>query len=228
MRYRVAAQRVQAARPSSLLDYGAGDGKVLLDMMDALPTTTALVAYEPVEAFQQKLASAAARAQAAHRIDLVTDRDDLDGRCFDFILCLGVIEHMPLPERAAFYDVCERTLSPTGIILIDVPVEVGPTLLVKAIVRTSLKGRAREYGRLELLRACCGMITFDPGRFDASATGTWIHDHRGFDYRLLRRELAHRFAISAETATPVSAVPGPLGNQEIFFTCHLPEQAAHG
>lgn len=130
---------------------------------------------------------------------------------------------MPLPERSVFYGICEEILSRDGQVLIDVPVEVGPSLLVKALGRTVLKGRDREYSWLELARGAVGAVTYDPGRFDVSDERTWIQDHKGFDYRLLRSELAHRFELVAETVTPLRALPAALGNQEIFFTLRHPQ-----
>lgn len=219
MRIQTAVKAAIRASPSTLLDYGAGDGKVVIEAIRAgLPETTSIVAFEPVEHFRKKLLDAAAQAGVMDRIELVGNRADLAGRSFDYVLCLSVLEHMPLPERAAFYDICERTVTPTGTILIDVPIEVGPTLLVKALARITLKGRSKEYGLGELVRVSFGGLVFDPGRFDLADTRTWIHDHRGFDYRLLRRELAHHFTIGSEVTTPLGVVPGPLGNQEVFFT----------
>jgi hypothetical protein len=218
-RIQTAIQAAVRVGPTTLLDYGAGDGKVVIEAIKAgLPRTTSIVVFEPVEHFREKLRAAAEKAGVTDRIELVSERVDLTGRSFDYVLCLSVLEHMPLPERAAFYDVCEQTLTQTGTVLIDVPIEVGPTLLVKALARMALKGRSKEYGLSELLRVSIGGLVFDPARFDPANTGTWIHDHRGFDYRLLRRELAHRFTIESEVTTPLSAVPGPLGNQEMFFT----------
>lgn len=218
MRVRTAVQALKQASPSSVLDYGAGDGKVLSDAIPVLPASTTITAFEPVARFQTQLQQAAAAAGSADRIELVTDRAALDGRLFDYVICLGVLEHMPLRERLSFYELCDRCLTPDGCVLIDVPVEVGPTVLVKALARRALKGRGREYPLKELLWTAVGGIVFDPARFDPSDQRTWIQNHRGFDYRLLRRELANRFTIVAETVSPLPLLPAPLGNQEVYFT----------
>lgn len=101
------------------------------------------------------------------------------------------------------------------------PVEIGPTLFIKAVARRLLKGREKEYTIRGLLRTSLGTVTFDASRFDPTDRRTWIHGHQGFDYRLLREEVAARFRLTGETTTPVSALPAPLGNQEIFLALQL-------
>lgn len=44
-----------------------------------------------------------------------------DGRRFDLISMLAVIEHLPATERAALGDACDRLLSPGGRIVVTVP-----------------------------------------------------------------------------------------------------------
>lgn len=199
--------------PARVLDYGAGDGHVLFDTL--LPTGIAsqTVAYEPVNRY----ASQIAEDPAAAELELVRERSQLAGREFDLILCLSVLEHMPLPERYAFYKLCEATLSESGVCLIDVPVEIGPTLLAKHLGRTKLKGRTSESSRSDLIRRVLGGTVYDPSRFDPTDERTWIHHHNGFDYRLFRRELEHRFRVVDVTPTPIAFVPPWFGNQEVFF-----------
>jgi Methyltransferase domain len=213
------------AKPTALLDYGAGDGKVLIEAIrSGLAPETSVVAFEPVEQFQEELLDAASQAGVSDQIELVSDRAALYGRSFDHVLCLGVLEHMPLPERIAFYEICKETLTADGTILIDVPVEIGPTLLIKAGARRLLKGREKEYSAWELLRTSLGAVTFDASRFDPTDSRTWIHHHRGFDYRLLRKEVAARFNLTSEIATPIGVLPAPMGNQEIFLAFQLSAQ----
>ncbi len=215
-RYKTAEERIMRATPRRLLDYGAGDGKLLCDLLDK-GLTSEVVAYEPVQLFQERLAAKAASRGLGGKIKVITDRAELEGP-FDFISCLGVLEHMPLPEREAFYALCDSTLADDGTILIDVPVEVGPTLAVKAAGRMLLKGRDAEYRWSELLRYSLGARMFDPGRFDPTDTRTWIHFHGGFDYRLFSDELENRFEVFERTPTPVASLPAWLFNQEIFLS----------
>lgn len=218
VRFRTVVDALIEAKPTALLDYGAGDGHLLVEAVNRGLSVQRIVAYEPVERFASKLLDNVAEHRLQDRVHLIRRREDLHAESFDYIVCLEVLEHMPLLERQAFYDVCQESLSMDGRVLVDVPVEVGPTLLVKTLGRLLLKGRRKEYEWSELVRIAAGGIAYDPGRFDPSDERTWIQNHKGFDYRLFRRELAHRFEVTAEKTTPLPVLPAPLGNQEVFFT----------
>ena len=217
MRFRTARDAVLSRAPTSLLDYGAGDGKLILDLIDAGLTTENVVAYEPSEGVQSDLRATLEARGLSGRVRVVGDRTALDVESFDFIACLNVLEHMPLPERQSFYCVCDNTLQRDGSIFIDVPVEIGPTLLIKNATRVLLKGRTREYDGSTLLRLAAGAKMYDPSRFDPTDTRTFINKHRGFDYRLFREELSYRFEIVDELRSPFPGLPAWLGNQEVYF-----------
>src|SRR5688500_3318910 len=154
-RFRRAAEAVAARRPRSLLDYGAGDCQFLLAW-----SSVRAVAYNPpddVTDVRTRL-----REWEADHISYCKDLDELEGTRFDVITCLSVLEHLPLPERRRFYELCRQVLAPGGSCVVEVPVEIGPTLLVKDCVRRRLKRRPREYTRSELLRRTLGIGAFDP------------------------------------------------------------------
>lgn len=217
MRLRAASEAVLDHHPEVLLDYGAGDGHLLFTLVDA-GFAGDIVAYEPDAQFRAQLDAEARRRGLQDRIAITAQRSDLLGP-YDFVCCLGVLEHMPLPERRSFYDLCRGALAPGGRVLIDVPVEVGPTLLVKSLIRMVLKGRYKEYRWSEILRYGLGGRIYDASRYDKDDTRTWVHDHKGFDYRLLERELIEDgFTIVARRPTPFRRLPAPLFNQEVFLT----------
>lgn len=220
LRMQTAMKAILASRPAVLVDYGAGDGHLLFDAIEG-GFAGRIVAYEPVERFWRQIIAEGSKRGHADRVELVTGRAELQGP-FNFVACLGVLEHMPLPERESFYDLCRTELAEDGQVLIDVPVEIGPTLLVKNVGRRLLKGRAREYGWGELLRSTAGIRRHDPARNDPRDTRTWIHDHKGFDYRLLEEEIRnHGFRITKRQSTPLGCLPAPFFNQELFLTVCL-------
>lgn len=211
-----------------IVDYGAGDGQLIVEAFKAGLKPRRFVAYEPVDHYVGMMKSKLEENGLSGQVEIATDLSDLESAEFDSVTCLNVLEHMPQPERESFYATCERVLKPGGEIFIDVPVEIGPTLLVKAAGRMALKGRESEYRLADLLKASFGAVQFDPKRFDATEDATWIQDHKGFDYRLFRQELEYRFEILDQITTPVKWLPPSLGNQEICFRCRLPasEQGA--
>lgn len=215
-RFAKAVEIVDRFQPKALLDYGAGDGavfKMLAEHSGFVPDR--MVAYDPnpdgIEGLEEQLSKLAFPATAT------TDLSSISGQRFDLILCLEVLEHMPLPERFKFYRLCAEQLNPGGRCLIDVPVEVGPSLLVKHLGRVFLKARPSEYGARELAAIVLGATAFDPARFDPDDTSTWIQNHKGFDYRLFAKELRAHFAVEEVFATPLDRLPPWLCNQEIFF-----------
>jgi 2-polyprenyl-3-methyl-5-hydroxy-6-metoxy-1,4-benzoquinol methylase len=210
------------SRAESIIDYGAGDGQLIVEAFKAGLEPRRFVAYEPVDHYVDMMKSKLEEHGLSGRVEIVTDLTGLESQGFDCVTCLNVLEHMPQPERESFYAACERVLEPGGEIFIDVPVEIGPTLLVKAVGRMVLKGRESEYQLGDLLKASVGAVQFDPKRFDTSDHATWIQDHKGFDYRLFRQELEHQFEILDQFATPFKWLAPSLGNQEVCFRCRLP------
>jgi SAM-dependent methyltransferase len=214
-RFRAAVRAVAGSGCRRLLDYGAGDGRLFVELVKHGVTGLEAVAYEPIELYAEQIPRVTADLPLSVRV--VRDLDGLDGERFGAITCMGVLEHMPLPERQKFYGLCDRVLAPGGLVVIDVPVEKGLSVLIKEAGRVLLKGRGLESSLRRLPGFALGRIEFDPARFDARSTSTWITYHSGFDHRLLRRELAERFAIKEAFPTPFPRLPAQLGNQEMFF-----------
>lgn len=218
-RFNRAVETIQRLRPDSMLDYGAGDGQLFLRLLAsgsaAFPGR--VVAFEPWNQFAASLRDRVERAGVADRVRVVQDTDLLREERFQLISCLSVLEHLPLQERQKFYAICDDHLADDGRILIEVPIEIGVTLLIKELVRVGLKGREADYSARRLIRTALGIPQYDPARYDPRNTATWVSHHDGFDYRLLAGELASRFTIIHTFPTPFRRVLPWLGNQELFF-----------
>jgi SAM-dependent methyltransferase len=206
--------------PGTVVDYGAGGGELIASLLadergNGIETA---IAYDPNEEATGRLRERLGdepRAAVATSIEEVSAH--LAGRGADAISCMGVLEHLPLRERRRFYDFCAEVLSPAGRVVIDVPVEIGPALVVKQFGRRVLKRRDREYERGELLRAVVGIRTVDPARFEAGGGPDFIFTHRGFDHRVFRDELERFQDVRDAVTTPIGWLPSWLCNQEVFY-----------
>ncbi len=208
---------VNEIQPKALLDYGAGAGRFVVDLLgSATMHPTAAVAYEPIlEGVGGSIAENLDSAGLAGRVKLVRNTAELTGP-FDLVVCMAVLEHLSCPARYQFYDTMDRVLAPGGIMAIDVPVEVGPAILLKNLGRRLLKKDVRQYESSELFRIGLGGTVFDPGRFEPHPPDDFIMWHRGFDHRLLRAEIASRFKILRHYNTPLNWLP-TVFNQEIVL-----------
>jgi 2-polyprenyl-3-methyl-5-hydroxy-6-metoxy-1,4-benzoquinol methylase len=216
-RYRRAVEAATELNPESLLDYGGGDGYFVVELCrKAAQPPKRVVLYEPAASMADLAERGIADVPGHINVMVVRDPRELAAESFDAITCLGVLEHLPLVERYAFYDTVGRTLRANGRCVIDVPVEVGPGLLIKHLARRLLKGRTPEVTAGELIGRMGGAAVFDPARFDPTVHD-WIHFHAGFDYRILAKELASRFQVVRSFGTPFMFLPPILFNQEAFF-----------
>jgi hypothetical protein len=116
-----------------------------------------------------------------------------------------------------YYDLAAKHLAPDGCLIVDVPVEYGPALLVKELARQLLKGRPPAYPLRELLLRSVGRTTRDPARFDRDGSTRFISTHSGFDHRHLLEEVAVDYRVVERRNTPLRWAPSWAFNQEVIF-----------
>lgn len=184
-----------------LLDAGTIGTGVVLDVDDAL-----------LEAGRQE-ARDLPNLEFHHSAPEVIDelKDD-----FDLVVCLETLEHVEDP--AAVLDTMVALARPGGLILVSVPVEVGPALLIKqagrwAANRDGSYGYER-YAWKELLQAALFWDADGIGRAN-------LHSHKGFDYRRIRRQLKERATITRTWYSPVD-LAGPITASTVFWLAEAP------
>ena len=133
---------------------------------------------------------------------------------YDAIFCMEVLEHVidPLPLLADF----ERLLAPGGTLVISVPIETGVPVLVKQLVRRVAGWRrigdypgTSGYTPLELVKSVfAASRQHVPVRCFREAMDGSFHDHKGFNWRVLRATVASRFDL-VQTVTSPFNWPGP-------------------
>ncbi|MHB8467867.1 MAG: SAM-dependent methyltransferase [Acidimicrobiales bacterium] len=220
-RFELAASMVLEARPSTILDYGTGDGELLIGLLrhpDCPPSLRA-IAYEPVTEMRGVLRSRLAEEGLSDRIEVAASLEEIPDASCDVMTCMNVLEHMTLPNRYIFFEFSCRALRPDGRVVLDVPVEFGPAILVKNLGRRILKADGKEYTVGESVAASLGRTNFDPHRYDPQAGKDYIFTHKGFDHRLFVRELAGWYEVDRIVRSPVTWLPA-LANQEVIILAH--------
>jgi len=203
-RFDHAAKLLDPHPDSRVLDYGSGDGYLLERLLPVVPAGH-LTAYEPLDYLQEQIKG----RFAGQPVALVTNLSDLASRRFDRIACLEVLEHLQPDIVTRTLDTLETILAPGGAIVISVPVEVGPTVLLKYLASRIQKGSTRHMSWSEVLKAS----------FYGSVPRDTEHDfipHKGFDYCQLRSMLRERFVIERQVFSPVPLLGGLLNAQVLW------------
>jgi 2-polyprenyl-3-methyl-5-hydroxy-6-metoxy-1,4-benzoquinol methylase len=186
-----------------ILDYGTGDATLLRALHAAAPGAS-LVGYEP---FMTQEASANAPPGAR----IVGSPSGLAG--FDKVACLEVLEHLEGSTLDAAVDNIVAAVRPGGLILISVPIEIGPSMVFKTIVRAA-SGALHENTTLSnTIRSAFGRT----GRIVRRADDGFIASHVGFDWRTLRGRLRGRdLAEVSVTFSPIAPL-GPVLNSQVLM-----------
>jgi SAM-dependent methyltransferase len=141
---------------------------------------------------------------------------------FDGLVCMEVLEHVV--DRRPLYQHWRWLVKPGGTIVISVPVETGPALAVKQIVRRVAGWRGiGDYPGLapytwgEFFRTLVARNRQPIQRpIHSFPSGTVGHCHKGFNWRVLREELAEHFHMERTLGSPLTWLPPGLGSQVWF------------
>ena len=204
-----------------VLDYGCGDGTFLSLLARETPLERAVgaeVDARVVEDCRRRLSSQQPLSFA--------HADELEGDChaagYDLVVCMEVLEHVT--ERGALVERLARLVAPGGALLVSVPVETGLPLLVKQAARRVAGWRGigdypgtTPYTPGELLRGLfAGPRQHVARPLHRAPDGRPFHDHKGFNWMLLRRELRARFRVERTLASPLHWLTPHLASQVWF------------
>ncbi|MGQ0506337.1 MAG: class I SAM-dependent methyltransferase [Myxococcaceae bacterium] len=217
-RFETALQLVEGVNRGALLDYGCGDGT----FVEAVAPRFLRVVGS--ELLQSTLDDCQARS-VAKNVEFVLQSQMLraSSEQFDAITCMEVIEHCGDQAATQILDEMTRLLKPSGRIVISVPVEIGPSLLIKETLRT-LAGLRRlgdyafkeRYTRAELWT----MFRADANtRFERTPIHPeeGVYGHKGFNWRALHQTLKQRFLVERVRFSPL-----PLSSSvasQVWFVC---------
>lgn len=104
---------------------------------------------------------------------------------FDIIFCFEVMEHVVVPDQ--FLREIIRVLNKNGVFICTLPIETGPSLLVRNVIGKIAKFRRPHYTRKELFQR---IFLKKGGREFEGQIG-----HKNFDWRLIEKNIKLHFKV---------------------------------
>jgi 2-polyprenyl-3-methyl-5-hydroxy-6-metoxy-1,4-benzoquinol methylase len=227
-RFSEARRLVEPLAGAPLLDYGCGDGTFLSRVSDLFPGGVG-AELDPalVRDATSRLGGGGQRFVHVEALAALPDAS------FGVVTCMEVLEHCTADTVDGVLATLRRLLAPGGTLLVSVPVETGPSLLVKQAAR-ALAGRRgvpgyaqrERYRAGELLRMLvAGAETRIPRpvyetRFE-DGTPNRYHGHKGFNWRVLASRLDRELTVREVRFSPVH-LPGGLLASQVWIRCQRP------
>jgi len=209
-------------RGKRILDYGCGDGTFLALLWKRDDRPASAVGAE-LDAFQVEDCRSRLGNLPDLRFEPIAHLDDPSHHgAYDGVVCMEVLEHVVAVD--AVIDRLWRLLADDGTLIVSVPVETGVPLLLKQAVRRvaawrgigDYRGTAgynlREYAA-SVFAGAAPHIARPVYNLDGDIP---FHDHKGFNWRVLRDRLTRRFAIDGVVASPVPRL-GPHLATQVWF-----------
>lgn len=223
-RFALAAKLAGDAGGGRLLDYGCGDGTfIALTHGTFAEATGADLDDRQLEDCRRRLGSlSAVRFISTRALERPEHRS-----AYDVITCMEVLEHCLDAERRRVIGQLGRLCRPGGRIVISVPIEIGPALAGKQLFRALAARRGhgdyqhREtYSPVEFARAVLGRRPLARAEYEVDGPGgpRRYCGHKGFDWRVLQKELTDQLRLQRRHFTPMPMLRG-LMNSQVWFVC---------
>lgn len=222
-RFALARRLVAPYAGRRLLDYGCGDGTFLSAVSDLFPDATgAGNDANEIDGCRRRLSANGLRFALV--AELASGEHD---GAYDVVTCMEVLEHCVGSAVDVVLADLARLVAPSGIVIISVPIEIGPSLIAKQIVRRIAGWRiydykfTERYSSLEFWRMLTARErTFIERPVYSSPVGDF-HGHKGFNWRALRRRIRETLIIERNAFSPLG-LPGGLISSQAWFICKPP------
>ena len=221
-RFEVGLKLAQRFAGQRILDYGCGDG-TFVALLQGTPTPPLAAVGAELDDLQVD----DLRRRFAGRPGLGFLRiDDLDDQqhagAYQGVVCMEVLEHVVALD--VVLERLWRLLAAEGTMLISVPVETGFPLIVKQAVRRIAGWRGigdypgtSSYTFNELWSSVTAGSTPHLSRPVYGMDGaTPFHDHKGFNWMVMRRKLTAYFTLEEIIAAPLPRL-GPHLATQVWF-----------
>ena len=164
---------------SQILDIGCSDGPFLPSLNYYAKKIIAIDISEELVKKSKKLTDI--MLFKSKKINLLTS-DGLalpfKDECFNLVFCLEVLEHVKNPGNVI--EEIYRVLKKNGVLICTIPVEIGPSLLIREIIAKITKFNRPRYSKKELIRNAL---------FKKPGFRTSEMSHKNFDWRLIKKEM---------------------------------------
>lgn len=222
-RFRMGLRLAHKYAAGKVLDYGCGDGTFAAMLASARVAGVEEITGAELE--KRAVEDCRARLGGLSQLNfrLVDELDAHDGTAaFDTLFCMEVLEHVVDVERVL--DTLARLLAPEGRLIVSVPVETGVPLLVKQAFRRMAGWRGvgdyKHTSSYTLAEYWASIFTGARQHLRRTSLGGEdgfpYHDHKGFNWMLLRKSLGERFLIYRTISSPVSWLSPHLASQVWF------------
>lgn len=216
-RFELALRLLAVARNDKVLDYGTGDGYMLIQMLLAHPQPQRIVGYEPLENSYQELQQAISK-MSTDRVEITDDLNRFDPQEFDKVCCLEVLEHLTEENQRNVLCTISHLLNDQGSAVVSVPIEIGMAGLLKNFARWILRQQHPNATAVNILKSFLG-LRIDRGN------QPFIRSHIGFDYRALEKLFASvGFEIKNKLYSPLKGF-GSFCNSQVFFVLEKIERS---
>jgi SAM-dependent methyltransferase len=223
-RFDLACRLVAPRAGGRLLDYGCGDGTFVAMVHRHFRETMGC----DVDPGQIAECRARLGRLPGVRFDAVPAASGMRAT-WDVVTCMEVLEHCVERERRRVLDEIAALVTPGGLVVISVPIEIGPSVAGKQLFRAvaGLRNlgdyRHRErYSPVEMLQSILGLDVPRVAFEGQGSQGPYrYYGHKGFDYRAVGREIAERLAIRQRLFSPMPWL-GAVLNSQVWFVCERP------
>lgn len=221
-RFELARRLVEPYSGGRLLDYGCGDGTFLKGIYDLFPVAVGVDRAEDQvldcrSRFDQTKSLSFASIEELHQ--------SYEKESFDVITCMEVLEHCVAEEAEKVLNDLVAYVRSGGPVIISVPIEIGPSLILKQSFRRLAalrnlgdykwmeKYSLKELCRMVLATSSTSIVRPEYGESEK------FHGHKGFNWRALEKMIARHLRVEKRFFTPLGLFRGYLSSQ-VWFICY--------
>jgi SAM-dependent methyltransferase len=208
--------------PRRLLDYGCGDGTFLAMAADRIGSGWgADLDTGQTEEAARRLAG----FTNLHFCTIAALAEPRHASAYDVVTCMETLEHCTEPVIEIVLRDLARLIAPGGRVVISVPIETGPTFLLKWLVRKAAAWRGlSDYRYYESYSPANALRMIFAGRrqpllrpvYDEGTSP--YHSHYGFNWKTLREKVREHLIVESTHFSPLGFSRG-LASSQAWLVC---------